>query len=241
MTFGADEHSMEGSAYLAEHGPGAARRFVAMVNVEKIGRVPDHPLIMAGCSTSAAWTGLLEKVGGDARVECVLPELVPDTDHYAFAAMAIPAITLGTAHEEDTHQPTDEVARIDAAALARRARYVAAFVEALAAMDPPPAFEAGAVRGAGVITVAASAAERARLGLKDAGALKVGVVFAGLCGDAAGLARGDFVTAVNGGPLPPDPNERVIHETLIEKGSVIVTVRRGGVEAPRDLTLRCGG
>jgi acetylornithine deacetylase/succinyl-diaminopimelate desuccinylase-like protein len=229
-TFGAEEHSLEGSAWLAAHGvPG--RRLVAMINVEKTGRVPDKPLIVAGCSTSRDWKAIAKEAAAAAgvpKVECVLPELVPDTDHYPFAAAGIPAIVLGTVHEEDTHQPTDETALIDAPALARRARLIASFVQTLAARDRLPRFASGVERGAGLIAVEASPRERTTLGLGGEGALKVTVVFAGLPAAKTGLLAGDFVTAIDGVPVTAKPEERAIHDALIKNGSVRLAVRRGG-------------
>jgi hypothetical protein len=230
VTFGAEEHSLEGSAWLARHGV-AGRRIVAMINVEKIGRVPEKPLIVAGCSTSLDWAAIGKEssaAAGVAEVECVLPELVPDTDHYPFAAAGIPAITLGTVHEEDTHQPTDETALIDTSALARRARVIAAFVQTLASRDRIPQFDPGVKRGAGLITVVASPAELTRLGLSDQGALKVGMVFDGLPAATAGILPGDFVTEIDGAPVPAKPEERAIHDALTEHGTVRLVLRRGG-------------
>lgn len=230
VTFGAEEHSLEGSAWLARHGI-AGRRIVAMINVEKIGRVPEKPLIVAGCSTSRDWAAIATEAAaaaGVAEVECVLPELVPDTDHYPFAAAGIPAIVLGTVHEEDTHQPTDEAALIDAGALARRAHLIASFVQTLASRDHIPQFDPGVKRGAGLITVVASPWELTRLGLSNQGALKVGMVFDGLPAARAGILPGDFVTEIGGAPVQAKPDERAVHDALTAHGTVRLVFRRAG-------------
>lgn len=235
-TFGAEEHGLNGSAYLALNPVPASGRRVAMVNLEKIGRVPDHPLLMVGCSTSADWLRLLGEANArsGAAVECPLPDLVADTDHYAFAALGIPAVVLGTAHEDDTHQPTDEISRLDFEALAWRANYVRVLVEILADRERPPGFAPDTRRGSGLVVVAASPGERARLDLGEAAALKVSTVLPGLPAAQAGLRPGDLVTGIDARPLTAATQDRAIDEALHDRSSVTLTVRRGGAS----LTMR---
>jgi len=227
--FGAEEHALNGSAFLALHPAVPGARPIAMVNVEKIGRVPDHPLIAAGCSTSHDWAALLRTADSLAgqTVECILPELLTDTDHYPFGAVGIPALVLGIAHEEDTHQPTDEVGRINFAALAKRARYIEQLLIDLADADQPPAFDSSVWRGSGAIVMVASPAERSTLGLGNHGALKVGTVLPGLPAAEAGLKEGDFVVAVKSAPLDSVPNDRLMEKAFAAAGPVAFSVRRG--------------
>ncbi len=240
-TFGAEEHALNGSATLAQNPVPAGGRRVAMVNLEKIGRVPDHPLVMVGCATSADWLQILGEANSrsGAGVLCPLPDLVADTDHYPFAALGTPAVVLGTVHEEDTHQPTDESSRLDFEALARRANYVRTLIEILVDRDLPPSFAAGTRRGSGLVAVAASSGERARLDLGEGEALKVSMVLPGLPAAQAGLRPGDFVTSIDGQSLRAPAQERAIDEALNDRSLVTLTVRRGGtslimrVETPR--------
>ncbi|HEX9671691.1 MAG TPA: M28 family peptidase [Thermoanaerobaculia bacterium] len=238
-TFGTEEHALNGSAHLAQHPWPRGARWGAVVNLEKLGRAPDQFLIMAGCSTSAEWLGVLGQANAaaGAAVECLLPELVADTDHYPFGALGVPAIVLGTAHEVDTHQPSDESGRLDYAALARRAGYARSFVELLANRDTLPAFAAGTARGSGLLPVTASPAERERLGLGERGAFKASDVLPGLPAAAAGLRPGDFVISLDGQPFTVETPERRIEETLAERGAVTLAVRRG----EKTLTMRLEG
>jgi aminopeptidase N len=238
-TFGAEEHILNGSAHLARNPWPPGTRWGAVVNLEKLGRAPDQFLIMAGCSTSAAWLEVLGQANAaaGAAVECLLPELVADTDHYPFGALGVPAIVLGTAHQVDTHQPTDESGRLDYAALARRAGYVRSFVELLANRDALPVFAAGTARGSGLLPVAASPAERERLGLGERRAFKVSDVLPGLPAAAVGVQPGDFVIALDGQPFTVETPERTIEEALAERGALTLAVRRG----QQTLTLRLEG
>jgi hypothetical protein len=232
-TFGAEEHSLNGAAHLATHAWPEGRRVAAMINVEKIGRVPSKPLIAAGCSTSRGWSPLIKEANATAgqTVECILPELVPDTDHYPFGAMGTPAIVLGVAHEEDTHLPTDETERIDASAMAARGHYIETILRLLADREDPMTFDRDADRGPGLVVVPASANERLALATGDRGALKVGMVLPGLPADRAGMRPGDFVMTVNGAAPEPESGERSIQQTLAEHGSVALTVwREGGIK-----------
>ena len=230
-TFGAEEHALNGSAHLVQTPWPTDIRYMAMVNIEKIGRVPDQPLIMAGCATSQDWAEVLSHANAiGENVECLLPDLVPDTDHYPFGALGIPAVVLGTAHENDTHRPTDGSSKINFDALAQRARYIQAFVEVLANREEMPAFNVKTDRGIGMFAVAASQPERLALGLHDQGALKVSVVLPGLPAAKAGLHVGDWVTALNSEPLDPQPDERLIDEVLSVQPDAQLTVRRGASE-----------
>ncbi len=227
--FGAEEHALNGSAHLADNPWPAGIRVGAMVNVEKIGRVPEQPLIMAGCSSSSAWAELRrrtqDRTGQD--VECLLPELIPDTDHYPFAAVGIPAVVLGIAHEEDTHRPTDDPWRLDFEALARRAAYVRQLVEILAGIERLPPFDPAARRGTGLMVVTASESERSALNMGDHGALKVSALMPGLPAASAGIRVGEMITMLDDRLLEPDVQERVIHERVAANGRADVTIQRG--------------
>jgi C-terminal processing protease CtpA/Prc len=202
-----------------------------MINLEKIGRVPDKPLVMVGCATSSDWLRIVAEADAKSarHVECVIPELVPDTDHYPFGALGIPAAVFGTVHEEDSHQPTDESSRLDFDALAGRAAFVRDIVTLVADRDGCLEFEAGCGRGLGLLAVAASAAERTELAIHADSALKVSVVLPGLPAARAGLEVGDFVTEIDGKALPTRLNERELHDALVKTKSVEFTVHRAGV------------
>ena len=176
VAFGAEEHVLSGSVFYVAHPPYPLSEHVAMVNLEKLDRVPDQELAVASSGTSAAWPEALERANAvtGRQVEPVITEIIADTDHYPFAVSKIPAIVVGTIHEDDTHQPTDSLEKIDHGALAERSNFVLALMKELLGRESRPEFSADIGADPGLLALAASGSERAELGLDEhTGALKV--------------------------------------------------------------------
>jgi hypothetical protein len=228
-----------------------------MVNLEKLGRVPGQPLAAAAVSTSPAWGSILAAASAATAlpVDPIIPDLIMDTDHYGFALRGVPAITVGTAHEEDTHRPTDEADRLDPGAMARRARFVLAVLRDLADRDAPPPFQADPAPDPGVLAFAASALELRTLGSaagpadrggtrataagpeREAGALKIGAVIPGRPAHRADLRPGDFVVAIDGRALDPDARKETLKQAFqTASGPLGLTVVRGARRLQISLT-----
>ena len=204
VTFGAEEHALNGSVRYVSDPPYPLERHVVMVNLEKLGRVPNQEIVAAATGSCSCWNDILAKADSETgrHVRSAITEVVPDTDHYPFDAERIPAIVLGAVHEEDTHQPTDTADKIDYEALATRADFVRAVTLELLNRRDTPRFTLQAGRDLGLIPVVASASEDRLLGLPDgAGALKVSSVIPGLPASRAGLSPGDFIVKLAGRPL----------------------------------------
>ena len=234
LTFGAEEHAFNGSFDYVAYPSFPWERHVAMLNLEKLGRAPGQQLIAAASSTSPDWQVLLTHTNQRTgwSVESLLPEVIADTDHYPFAARGVPALTLGTAHQVDTHLPTDAPERIDFGLLTQRAQYFLAFVRELAASPKRPAWSGDLGNEPGFFTVLTTAAERERSGLPPgAGALKVSALLPGFPAERAGLRTGDLVTGVDGEPFPSETSlqaPKSLRERLIAGSPHVLDVRRAG-------------
>jgi hypothetical protein len=232
LTFGAEEHAFNGSFDYVTYPSFPWERHVAMLNLEKLGRAPGQQLIAAASSTSPDWQVLLTRTNQRTgwSVESLLPEVIADTDHYPFAARGLPALTLGTAHEVDTHLPTDAPERIDFGLLTQRAQYILAFVRELAAYPQRLAWTGDLGNEPGFFTVLTTAAERARSGLAPgAGALKVSALLPGFPAEHAGLQTGDLVVRVDGEPFPAETSlqaPKTLRERLITGGPHVLDVQR---------------
>src|ERR1044071_1127719 len=55
IAFGAEEHGMTGSIHYVNNPISLLSNHVAMINVEKIGRLPEEPISVVGTGTSQAW------------------------------------------------------------------------------------------------------------------------------------------------------------------------------------------
>src|SRR5262245_30277704 len=241
-TFGADEHALNGSVHYVTDPPYPLERHVAMVNLEKLGRAPDQTLSAASTGTCLCWDGILAEANGRTgwKVRSAIAEIIPDTDHYPFAADGIPAIVLGTIHEEDTHRPADTADKIGYDLLAARAEYIRAVLLDLANRSEGPRFAGAAGNDLGMIPVVASESEIRILGLpKGSGALKVSGVIPGLPADRAGLVPGDFIVRVNGRALKNDVDKEAVQQAADGSpgGLEIAVLRQGRREV---LSIRPG-
>jgi peptidase M28-like protein len=204
VTFGAEEHALNGSVRYVSDPPYPLERHVVMVNLEKLGRVPSQEIVAAATGTCPCWDDILAKADSETgrHVRSAIAEVVADTDHYPFDAERIPAIVLGAVHEEDTHRPGDTADKIDYEALATRADFVRAVTLELLNRRDTPRFTGRAGKDLGLIPVVASPSEDRLLGLPDgAGALKVSSVIPGLPASRAGLSPGDFIVRLEGRAL----------------------------------------
>jgi Peptidase family M28 len=239
VSFSAEEHALDGSARYVSDPPLPLQDHAAMIDMEKLGRMPDQELIVASTSTSPAWVAALAAVNRRTgrNVVSAFDDLVTDADDYPFALRGIPAIVAGIVHQNDTHRPTDTADKIDFAALAGRADYILQLLREVADRDARPEFSGAIAGDPGVLAVPASVSERGALGLAgDAGALKISALIPALPGIAAGLAPGDFVIAIGGRALPVDADPAALAEALRAATPVTLAVIRDGV--PRSVALR---
>ncbi len=182
-TFGAEEHGLNGSVEYVAHPPFGWRRHVAMINLEKLGRIPGGRPITASSGTSALWPEVTARANRRTgmSVTSLTPDIISDTDHYPFAARGLPAIVIGMAHEEDTHQPSDSEEKIAYDDLARRARFVLAMLLDLGNGREHPRFDTPPRRDPGLLCVTPTTEEMTTLGRGPAeGGLKVSAVIPGL-------------------------------------------------------------
>lgn len=232
-TFGAEEHALNGSAFYVASPAFKWKRHVAMLNLEKLGRIPDAMPITASSGTSPIWEKVTNKANKKTgmNVKSIIAELISDTDHYPFAMRKIPAMVIGMAHEEDTHQPTDSVEKISFDKLAQRTEYVlTAFLE-LANTTEKMSFT-GDLRGeVGFMTVMTSDAELDKLGLNSGqGGFKVSMIIPKFPADKAGIKLGDFIVAVDGKNLTrKDKDERIFFKDNTDKKRFLkLTILRKG-------------
>jgi hypothetical protein len=232
ITFGAEEHGLNGSIFYVTHPVFQWKRHSAMLNLEKLGRIPDGIPITASAGTSPIWSKLLlqtnEKTG--LKVESLVPEIISDTDHYPFAARKIPAMVIGLAHEEDTHLPTDSADKILFDKLTERANYILELFLGLANTKEKMPFTGDLSKDVGMVTVLASAEEIKALKLDSKqGGLKVSSVIQNSPASKASLRGGDVILSVDGNIIgASNKREDIIREGFAEKGVLTIKVIRNG-------------
>jgi Zn-dependent M28 family amino/carboxypeptidase len=196
IAFGAEEHGMAGSIYYVGHPVFPLSSHVAMINLEKLGRAPEKPLSVTGGASSLAWKEVLMAAQQKTKTEVSTsnPYTVPDSDHYPFNAVRIPAIMLLVSTAADAHLPSDTSDKIDFARTAEAARYAMAMLLELANQSRRLTYAASPIPDLGLIGHLATNAEADAAGLsgEDSG-LKVTSVIEGLPSAEAGLKAGDLI------------------------------------------------
>jgi hypothetical protein len=237
LAFSAEEHALNGSVAYVTTPLLPWSQHVAMVNLEKLGRAANLPLITAGSSTSPVWEGITKRANAATRmkVESAISEILADTDHYPFAARGLPAIVVGVAHEQDTHQNTDTSDKIDYRVLAKRTDYVIHFITELANLNEKPVYTGNHWHDPGLLVVLPSEAERSSAGVpRLMGALKVSAVIPGLPAIAADIQPGDLIIAIGDRPLRSIKNMsdktsalKIAMQAAPDRAAKITLVRKG--------------
>lgn len=232
VTFGAEEHALNGAAHYVEEPAFAWNRHVAMIELEKLGRMPGQLPITASSGTSTAWARATRCANDATGMEVVsaIDEIIDDADHYPFAAAGLPAIVFGVVHEEDTHRPSDEFDRIACADLAQRTEYALTLLRALDSFDARPTFAIKPRRDAGMLLVSVTPAELDARGVPaDEGGAKVSTVLRGLPADRAGVSRGDLLVSIGGRRIPRTGSvRRTLDDALAGTGRTLtVEILRG--------------
>ncbi len=239
IAFGAEEHALNGSTHYVANPSFQLDRHVAMLNLEKLGRIPNAMPITASSGTGSIW----EKITVTANkqtgmsVQSLVPELIPDTDHYPFAMRKIPAMVIGMAHEEDTHRPTDSSDKISFDRLAQRAGYVLAVVRALVDTQDEIRFVGDLKNELGFMPLALGLSELQKLRLPaERGGFKISSVIPGSAAEKADLRTGDAIVAVDGRDLTrKDNDERMfrIKEDSIKNYFDLTIIRKGALLSVR--------
>jgi acetylornithine deacetylase/succinyl-diaminopimelate desuccinylase-like protein len=245
--FGCEEHGMSGSIEYVTHPTFDLKRHVAMINFEKLGRVPDRPLIAGSTGTSPAWGELLQKASSltGTQVKTPIPFVIPDSDHYPFAASGIPAVILYVTGPDEAHRPNDIAEKIDFARVAEYARYGLAVLLELANRPARMAYVDALGFDPGLVAHLASDAEAEQAGLKPPdSALKVTGIIPGGAADRAGLKAGDLILKVAGIVFRRDMTlpelQKMQMETVSgQRGMQLPTaILRGGKQLDLTIDLR---
>ena len=192
--FGAEEHGMAGSIHYVSHPISALNNHVAMLNLEKLGRSPEKPLMVSGAS-GPGWQEVIKAAKERTKTDVtVAPFTLPDSDHYPFGAVRIPAVMFWVSTAVDAHQPSDTADKIDFARAAKAARYAMAMLLTLADQTARIAYTPSPIPDLGLIGNLATSAEADAAGLsRDDSGLKVTGGIQGLPSAEAGLMAGDLI------------------------------------------------
>jgi hypothetical protein len=245
IAFGAEEPGMNGSIHYVAHPIAPLSDHVAMINIEKIGRVPDKPFNTNGHATSPVWDEVLKtaQVQAGAVIAPGNPFVIPESDHYAFAISRIPAIMLIVSGAPDSHLPSDTADRIDFDRVAQAARLVMQVSIDLASRSARPAFSPSPIPDLGLSAHLATPAEADARGVPDPySGLKVTGVIAGLPAAAAGLQPGDLIVDIANSQFKRNDSLAAMmtaHREILEgKRGVVLPMKVLRGTTPLDLVMK---
>lgn len=140
-----EEKGLLGSRYYSEHPTVPAKRMVANINIDMIGRNAPDTVVAIGQEYSSLGPLLHEIVRTHPELGLTASrDLWPQerfffrSDHFNFARLEIPAIFFFSGTHEDYHRPSDEVEKIDADKAARIARLAYYLTREIAARGDAP-------------------------------------------------------------------------------------------------------
>lgn len=170
VAFDAEERGIAGSETFARKPPRSLQKLVTMINLDMIGRrrlldrkdmafakrlvgIPDAPAVgVLGTSQSPELAAIAHAVFAADELPLFAPEnfgvlasviekqAAGRSDHAPFERRKIPFLFFSTSENDDYHQPTDTLDKVDAATLWRISRCVYRTVLAVDALPARPSF-----------------------------------------------------------------------------------------------------
>lgn len=116
LNFSAEELGLLGSGYYVDHPAFPQEKCVAMINLDMIGRMQDHTIIVGGAGTGSTFQALLDQAipnHPDLKLEISDQSGVGSSDHTSFTTRGIPVLFFFTGLHLDYHRPTDTWDRIE--------------------------------------------------------------------------------------------------------------------------------
>ena len=136
IAFTGEESGLLGSAHFVSE-PTIEGSFVAMINLDMVGRLGDGRVITYGVDTAEEWRTILDPAAARAGVPLAIRgEGYGPSDHTSFYRRDIPVLHFFTNTHADYHRPTDDWDKIDADGLENISSLVADVAAAVANRRP---------------------------------------------------------------------------------------------------------
>jgi hypothetical protein len=245
VAFSGEEQGAAGARAFVKHPPGGllTRDFIAMIDLDMVGRMRDGSLQVFGADSAAQWPDLLSGACNAALVDCVRATGggLGGDDQAPFYEAGVPVLQLFTGVHSDHHKATDTADKLNAtgmAQVARIAEHLARDVSDLGGRldfqrgaEPPGEGEARTY-GASLGTIP----DRAGPPKGQKGMLLWGVR-AGGPADKAGLKGGDIIVRLDGHVVGAVEDVMFVLTQSKPGAHVKVVVIRDGQEVSADVTL----
>ncbi len=209
IAFTGEELGLIGSSYYTTHPTVPLDRTLAMINLDMVGRLEDHALIVYGVGTAPEWKEIVERADAEEGIPLAYEAAgYGPSDQTSFYASDIPVLHLFTNVHGDYHKPSDDWQKIDAGGLGKVAELTANLAAAVANRETR-------------LTLIPGVGEReqraggygAWLGtVPDFTPVERGVLLSGVTAgspaEVAGLRKGDILVGLeNATPVPVCPGD----------------------------------
>jgi hypothetical protein len=201
--FTGEESGLLGSSHFVDEPVRPLETVEAMLNMDMVGRMRDHKLMVMGVGTAAEFPTLvqnLNRAAGRFDIKTSSDGYGP-SDHSSFYKRDIPVLMLFTGAHADYHKPSDTFDKLNQPDLWRVTRFATALVESLDAR-PRVSFQK-AKADSGVGRIAGGGGYGAYLGtipdyMQTEGGVLLSGVRTGSPAEAAGLKGGDVIVKFDG-------------------------------------------
>ena len=130
--FTGEESGLLGSGHFVDDPPRPLATVEAMINMDMVGRLREGRLMLMGAGTAAEFPALLENANRNSGFTLrTSSDGYGPSDHSSFYKRQVPVLMLFTGAHADYHKPTDTADKIEAAGLARVARFAGDLLDSL--------------------------------------------------------------------------------------------------------------
>ena len=135
VAFSGEEMGLLGSAHFVEEPPVNLDNTLAMINMDMIGRMEDHKLIIFGTGTTSDWEEILLVANTDSLKIQLVKDGTGASDHTSFYYKNIPVLHYFTDTHSDYHRPSDDVEYINNEGIAKVTEHIVRVIEYLDGID----------------------------------------------------------------------------------------------------------
>jgi hypothetical protein len=239
--FTGEESGLLGSGHFVDDPPRPLESVEAMINMDMVGRLREGKLMVMGAGTAAEFPALLENANAKAGfVLKTSSDGYGPSDHSSFYKRQVPVLMLFTGAHADYHKPSDTPDKIEAAGLARVARFASDLLDSLDRRPKVTYHKAASDSSTG--RIAGGGGYGAWLGtIPDYMQTEGGVLLSGVRDNspasAAGLRGGDTIVRFDGVRVDNIYDYTFALRSRKPGQQVRITVKRGGGETDLVATL----
>lgn len=207
VAFSAEERGLFGSLAYVEKPPFPLKNTVAMLNMDMVGRVRPNEkdkkdrLVIGGLGSAKSFERLIDEANAkfDFHVSKDKSGIGP-SDHTSFYMAKVPVYFFFSGEHPEYHTPKDRPETINVPGIAKVADLVDAVASRIAAEKDRPEYVAGATGSVGGRPGGPKLGIMPKYEAADDG-MEISGVMPGGAAEAAGLKKGDKITAIGGKPV----------------------------------------